>query len=76
MNVVQAGNRLGLINTAAMVAHKGMGEMETLWLIAVGPAAGFPGDLLGVGGGILMVPAFLCFLRDRTRDAKRDKTGV
>lgn len=39
--------------------------MDILWVIVVGLVAGFLGGLLGVGGGILMVPAFLYLLRDR-----------
>jgi hypothetical protein len=39
--------------------------MEILVMILVGLAAGFLGGMFGVGGGILMVPAFLFILRDR-----------
>jgi len=35
---------------------------------AIGLAAGFLGGLLGVGGGFLMVPAFLFLLKDRIPD--------
>jgi hypothetical protein len=39
--------------------------MEILVMILVGLAAGFLGGMFGVGGGILMVPAFLFILKDR-----------
>jgi len=42
--------------------------METLLILLVGLAAGFLGGMFGVGGGILFVPAFLFFLKDRIPD--------
>lgn len=47
-----------------------MGFTEIISMIGVGLAAGFIGGLLGVGGGVLMVPAFLYLLHDRIPDMK------
>lgn len=35
-------------------------ELETvLWLVAIGLAAGFAGGLIGVGGGLIVIPALV-----------------
>jgi len=43
--------------------------MLIIYSLAIGAAAGLLGSLLGVGGGILMVPAFVLVLKMETKAA-------
>jgi uncharacterized membrane protein YfcA len=42
------------------VAHNR--EMEALWCVAIGIAAGMAGGMFGIGGGVIIVPALVLLL--------------
>jgi len=53
--------------------------MDPVWLVkclVIGAAGGLIGGLLGVGGGIIMVPLLMALLGMPIHDAKADSLGV
>ena len=55
---------VALVDTAAPIERRA----QIGWLVAIGLGAGFTAGLLGVGGGLIMVPAFTLVLRMQVKE--------